>query len=314
MKAVMNVKAGGRTSEFGQKIAEARWEANRGNEVRANELLGRAYQTLSELQKAGDADATFLRGTLEQLNEFRRGTDNGGLRELADQMAEVMATLLDEAKANGVKIGDLRDDEIAYFPRFLWDELERKGILGSRKAHSSFDPSSIQRVEAFQGIGGGTNAVVRMLADEGLNKHVDLIQQAVTQNERDVLINQLVEHMAGLKPLVDSKGQTIQTTAEDFSKQFRANLIGETGAEITPELKHVRQFVELWSDLSPEARGVGLFANHPLTDMYRRFRIGMDRITAAKVAPGAIAEAIKSPSSVANCRSLWRQSRSIRFS
>lgn len=163
-----------------------------------------------------------------------------------------------ESREWGLKVSDFYDPKAGYFPRFLSTLL--KGSDASTGAVGSvFDESVISRLPFLKQITGGTSTVSEIARDPFID---NLIQSgAKTDDIAGYIRQQYGQHVP--ESFVTTLGQTPTQTHIEFGSRPQA-------------------IAEWLQGLSPEARELGVFGNHPIQDLNVRMQNGYEALKTAQ--------------------------------
>jgi hypothetical protein len=157
-----------------------------------------------------------------------------------------------------VKVADLYDPKIGYFPRFLSTALETHGS-SPQSAASTFDESGIARLPFLKNIEGGTSTVAAMAQDP-------VIEQMIQGGARTADIQSYIRGQYGHQ-VPENYVQTLSQTANQTNIAF-----GSRSESIAEWLQ----------ELTPEARARGVFGNNPMQDLNVRMQNGYESLQTAK--------------------------------
>lgn len=179
------------------------------------------------------------------------------LEPMVKNVQAALEGLHNESREWGVKVADFYDPKIGYFPRFLSTLLKSPG--GTQSVASTFDPSSLGRLPFLKQIEGGTDTVAQIARDPQ-------IEALITGGAKTDDITSYIRSQYGQQvpeSFVRTLGQTKRATQIEFGSRPEA-------------------IAEWLQELSPEARGLGVFGNHPLQDLNVRLQNGYESLDTAK--------------------------------
>jgi len=184
------------------------------------------------------------------------------VQKFAQDARKVLDDLIPEAEEWGANISPLKDERIAYAPRYITATKPGATKRGSRP-FSAEDPSRMKRQMPLRNIGGGTETLETIIKDPEL----DL----------------LVKGGAGPKLLVEWLDRKY---GELVPKEMivKPEVLDATGNVVTPAvIKDQRKALARYlKGLSAETRESGLFTNDVFFDLRRRLHNAVESVEAAK--------------------------------
>ena len=215
--------------------------------------------------------------------------DRKTLATLKQQLGDAFDETLVRAQRLGIPIEQLTDPSgVNYFPRF--------GVGGTPLASrpgmlfSTSDPSSLARAGHLKGIDGGTEQIRTIVTDTDVNTLVDRIRnlkhfphlKAGTEAKE---IKQLTKDLDEL--LMRKYGNKLLNPDINSKKAMDALATGAIPSTVTEHVKAMRHWMV---GLEPEARRMGVFANHPFADAAIRLTRAEDAISSAELVIGKLAQ------------------------
>ena len=276
---------GASTKEF-QRAAQQLTGQQELSRLNARRFVAEQATTASRMSKsAQDPDA--LRSFFETANAGKSfsPTDVKTLEGLKDTFGQQFESSLRRAQELGVPIQTLTDPAgIAYFPRFAVGGTplaSRPGML-----FDPFDASSLHRADHLKGIPGGTEQIRTIITDPKVNDIVDRIRSLkkfphLKSGKEALEIKTLKKD---LDQLINSNYGTQLANPDLNSARAMASITG--GIPHSSPTVHVRKMRDWLINLEPEARRMGVFANHPFQDAATRLTRAEDSIAAAELVTG----------------------------
>lgn len=221
---------------------------------------GATARFVSELEMAGGPLAEPTEDASDALRQIFEGVQAAPAeyQNLNDFQAESLDSLLRRSRKYGGKVHQLVDEEAGYFPRYFTETIPAKKSGEAPQIVSSFDPSSLKRLDEIVNVKGGTVAVKKLAQDPAVES---LIQQATSN-----------------KDAIDLVRQHIEANYPDFTGVFQPRRGLRPGETQLPDMDRAQAVAEFLVNKSPEARESGIFGNHVAADFGARQHSGENAI------------------------------------
>ncbi|MFO0899372.1 MAG: hypothetical protein U0836_18255 [Pirellulales bacterium] len=252
---LFHAPAGDATSRAGQQFIMP--QLYHGGGAARAEARGVVANALDELIKKGgnlaDEDQAMA------LRKIFEGVDVApvDLEPMVKNVQTALEGLHNQSREWGVKVADFYDPKIGYFPRFMSTLLDSN--KGQQAVASTFDESSLARLPFLKQIEGGTSTIADIARDPQ-------IENFITSGAKTDDITSYIRSQYGHQvpdSFVRTLGQTKRATQIEFGSRPEA-------------------IAEWLQELSPEARQLGVFGNHPLQDLNVRLQNGFESLDTAK--------------------------------
>ena len=281
---------GARGKEF-QQAAQKLTRGQEASRLKARQFVAEQATAASKLSKqASDPEA--MRRYFEtgaNPSALFSNADQKTLAELRQQFGSSFDDSLRRAQELGIPTEHLTDPAgISYFPRFAVGGTP----LGSRPGalFDAADPSSLKRNPILKGLSGGTETLRSIINDTALNPIVERIRN----------LKKFPHLKAGTEALEIKKlTKDLHTTMQkkygnllvnpDYVSKKSLDMIaaGTTPGVVSDQVKGLSNWM---IGLEPEARRMGVFANHPFADAAIRLTRAEDSIAAAELVLGKVTE------------------------
>jgi len=281
---------GAKTKEF-QEAAKELTRKQEVSRLKARQFVAEQATAASKMSKKA-SDPQAMRRYFEtgaNPGELFSGADKQTLATLKQQLGEGFEDSLVRAQEAGVPIERLVDPAgVDYFPRF--------GVGGTPLASrpgmlfSPSDPSSLARAGHLKGVAGGTEQLRTIVTDTEVNTLVERIRNLknfphLKAGSEATEIKALTKDLDGL--LTRKYGNKLLNPDLNSGKAMTTLLAGGVPDAVTGHAKAIRNWMV---GLEPEARRMGVFANHPFADAAIRLTRAEDSIAASDLIMAKLAQ------------------------
>jgi hypothetical protein len=265
----------------GQKVAQQLYDAQTGAQEAARGVTARAG---GDLHRAGMSGAD--QDEIDALYRMFEGAapPRPDLAQTYSHVHDTLDQMVPNAQEWGVRLQELVDPEISYFPRRIVERSTGPRPRPSGQPFSAFDPGSMHRADMLRGIGEGTATIRRLGRDTAINQLIDSGADAATV---------AAEIKSRYGHLVPDTYDTVAKYGKNAGQPIAAD-----------RYKALAQWL---ASLSPETRQAGIYA-HPLASLESRFAAGGNALEAAK----AVLQTLADPKHMQAAQAASKSGRSVR--
>lgn len=235
-KALMQSSMKGKTHAEIQKHAA---EIDSTNRSMKNAIDKNVYALALRHKKEGFAEpghAEMMRDALEQVPGLSTTTDHHGI---VNDMVNLKNAMHAADKKHGIRTGDLVDDDVAHFPRYISEGVD----LGTSPEFSKASRSVPTRDDVWKQL-GGTNSINRLLT----NKHTDSVIKANASLPIDAQVAAATQSLIEQHPKFDA-----EKLGAIAAKMVGTPKLREQGLFGNHPLHDLRKYMHHWTDRQTNA-------------------------------------------------------------
>jgi len=247
---LFDVRTGDAASRVGQQfVMPSLYEGRRGARAAARGVVGESAIDL--VRHGGDLADTSLEASRAMRRIFE-GVDAAPdeLAPMVERVGGALGQMVPTAKEWGLRLDELIDPTINYFPRH-WSTIVKRGRTS--QIGSTFDPAQLGRQFDLRRLGEGTDTFIQLTQDPLVR---DAIQQGASVDDIASIIG----------------SQYGDQVPELFARPVKR---GRKATEI--KIANQRQaLAKRLSKMTPDELAAGGFGNHPIADLSARLTNGLE--------------------------------------